>query len=317
MLQGCSACACFPERPVTPPKRCAVMQESVPGQLVQCMTILLNACIICIFQSCSFFGFQESACSFQKGHALNSEISQPCLVAVHVRCWPSRHLGSDHPVLACRTPCGAWGFRGFPKVIFSNDSPWPTLILVCLKVMFLSEENGWTLFSHVVIFGVGECHWGRCGIGDPPSAAVWKPSPCAWCGEGAVFRIVATGVDLWHGKDQRGMVSKIIVNCFGYGFRYDFLCQYKFWYDFGMGFVEFPFFWPVLVSGCLQIELPACFDGNKQENYKKLLCLFWSNSCQKPINIHIWSCIDITSKRNPISRSVTIYLSHFSAILIS
>ena len=24
-----------------------------------------------------------------------------------------------------------------------------------------------------------------------------------------------------HGKGQRGMVSKIIVNCFGYGFRYD------------------------------------------------------------------------------------------------
>ena len=119
----------------------------------------------------------------------------------------------------------------------------------------------------------------------------------------------------WEGSKRNGFQN--YCKLFWVWFQIWFLCQYKFWYDFGMGFVEFPFFWPVLVSGCLQIELPACFDGNKQENYKKLLCLFWSNSCQKPINIHIWSCIDITSKRNPISRSVTIYLSHFSAILIS
>ena len=41
-----------------------------------------------------------------------------------------------------------------------------------------------------------------------------------------------------------------------------------------MGFFEFPFFWPVLVSGCLQIEFLACFDGNKQENYKSCYVCF-------------------------------------------
>ena len=222
-------------------------------------------------------------------------------MAVHVvRCWPSRHLGSDHPVLACRTPCGAWGFRGFPRGFFQMthlDLPWST----CVFETDFFKSRKWMniVFSHVVSFGVGECHWGRCGIGDPPSAAAWKPSPCAWCGEGAVFRIVATGT--WEGSKRNGFQN--YCKLFWVWFQIWFLCQYKFWYDFGMGFVEFPFFWPVLVSGCLQIELPACFDGNKQENYKKLLCLFWSNSCQKPINIHMSNCIYFRWWRQDVASS--------------
>lgn len=76
----------------------------------------------------------------------------------------------------------------------------------------------------------------------------------------------------WEGSKRNGFQNccKLI----WVWFQIWFLCQYKFWYDFGMGFVEFPFFWPVLVSGCLQIEFPACFDGNKQENYKSCYVCF-------------------------------------------
>ena len=276
----------------------------------------------CIFQSCSSFGFfQSQPVPFKKVSTHWIRRFLPCLVAVHV---VSRRqvLTMSAPWLRSSSPGvqnTVWCLR-IPRIPVGGffqmthlDPPWST----CVFETYFFKSGKWMkmVFSCCYFWGrrmpLGKM-WHRRSFSRRLKAfalcLVWRrccvPNCCDRC------RLMT-----WEGSKRNGFQN--YCKLFWVWFQIWFLCQYKFWYDFGMGFVEFPFFWPVLVSGCLQIELPASFDGNKQENYKKLLRLFWSNSCQKPINIHIWSCIDITSKRNPISRSITIYLSHFSAMLIS
>ena len=146
VLQGCGACACF-QRRVTPSKRCAVMQESVPGwsnlwQMWQMYDVSDVSDVFDVsFKVVLFLGSESQPVPFQKVSTHWIRRFLPCLVAVHVVA--CEVLTMSAPWLRSSSP-------GVQNTVWCLTARIPTGLAsfcVCfqkverLKPIFLSREN--------------------------------------------------------------------------------------------------------------------------------------------------------------------------------